>query len=236
MTRSRRTRAGLACALVCAPALVSCVSQRLYDEQVDLNTRLQRANHDYAAYQQELESENASLRDELALMSDVGLTDADFPVPDDVEQRIADLQALMERLGRGDGDVTAFPVSDGIGYRLSESIVFGLASTEISSAGQEVLRGLAEEFAGLDAREIQVRGHTDDVPIVRPETRERFPHGNLELASARAIEVAAFLAAQDGIDESRVTIAAYGPHDPLYPNDSTENRARNRRVEIYVLD
>ena len=49
------------------------------------------------------------------------------------------------------------------------------------------------------------------------------------------IEVAAFLKSA-GVSPDRVAVSGFGPNEPIVPNDSSEGRDRNRRVEIYVLD
>jgi len=57
---------------------------------------------------------------------------------------------------------------------------------------------------------------------------------NLALSSARAVTVAQALFQDGSIDESRFTAIGYAATRPLVPNDSTEARARNRRVEIVI--
>ncbi|HEX7085421.1 MAG TPA: flagellar motor protein MotB [Vicinamibacterales bacterium] len=78
---------------------------------------------------------------------------------------------------------------------------------------------------------IRVEGHTDDVPIHTP----RFA-SNWELSTARATTVVAFFIEQIGISPDRLSAAGYGEFHPRVPNDSDANRARNRRVDIVVLN
>ena len=56
---------------------------------------------------------------------------------------------------------------------------------------------------------------------------------NLRLSQRRAAEVARYFIAK-GIDESRLLSEGLGSSLPLVPNDTDENRARNRRVEILI--
>ena len=74
---------------------------------------------------------------------------------------------------------------------------------------------------------IRVEGHTDD--------RADDAH-NLDLSQRRAQAVADWLVAYGGIDPARLTVVGLGEASPAYPNDSDENRARNRRVVITVAD
>ncbi len=80
---------------------------------------------------------------------------------------------------------------------------------------------------------MRVEGHTDNVPIVREETKARYPFGNLDLSLDRAVHVAAYLI-KEGVDAKRVSCGGYGEHQPRTDNGTPEGRKKNRRVEILV--
>ncbi len=73
---------------------------------------------------------------------------------------------------------------------------------------------------------IRVEGHTDSTPIHNP----RFS-SNYELSFARANNFVNYLTSK-GIDPRRCTAAGYGESKPLYPDNSIENKDKNRRIEI----
>jgi chemotaxis protein MotB len=77
---------------------------------------------------------------------------------------------------------------------------------------------------------VRVEGHTDDVPI------HTVMFSNWELSTGRATRVVQFLIDEGGLEPSRFAAAGYAEHRPRLPNDSPESRARNRRVDIVVLD
>jgi chemotaxis protein MotB len=139
---------------------------------------------------------------------------------------------------------------DEVGERLASEIASGAAS--LSLDGERVtLRfreevsfpsgqaGLTADFrASLDriavaldgtAGDIIVSGHTDDRPI----STDRF-RSNWELSSARAVSVVHYLIAR-GLDSARLVPQGRADSMPLADNDSRQNRARNRRVEIEVV-
>ena len=87
------------------------------------------------------------------------------------------------------------------------------------------LRGALTQIAGT----ISVEGHTDDVPIMSP-----LFESNWDLSAARALSVARELMRDNVLDESRFMVVGRADTRPLRPNDSRENRAVNRRVEIVV--
>ncbi|MEM6511607.1 MAG: flagellar motor protein MotB [Pseudomonadota bacterium] len=78
--------------------------------------------------------------------------------------------------------------------------------------------------------EVNISGHTDDVPINTPDFRS-----NWELSTSRAVTVAHILFEQERINEDRVTITGHADTRPVAENDTPENRARNRRVEISII-
>jgi chemotaxis protein MotB len=76
---------------------------------------------------------------------------------------------------------------------------------------------------------VHVAGHTDNIPISTDWYRS-----NWELAASRAVTVAHFMLDKKGTDPERIIVQGYADTRPLVPNDSAENRAKNRRVEIII--
>jgi chemotaxis protein MotB len=75
-----------------------------------------------------------------------------------------------------------------------------------------------------------VEGHTDDTP---PNTGQ-YPT-NWELSAARAGAAARFLA-EAGVEGDRITATGYAQTRPISNNETPEGKARNRRVEIWILN
>ena len=104
---------------------------------------------------------------------------------------------------------------------------FLTGSDELSSEAHEVLGRIVEPLSSGVA-DIQIAGHTDDVPI----SGGRFP-SNWELSAARAISVARVLI-EAGIPAKRISVAGYAHTKPVASNESDEGRRENRRVEVFV--
>ena len=77
---------------------------------------------------------------------------------------------------------------------------------------------------------IVILGHTDNVPI---NTRQ-YPD-NTVLSAARAEAVKNYLVNNHRIPASRIQTEAHGESKPIVPNDTPENRYKNRRAEIQIL-
>lgn len=77
---------------------------------------------------------------------------------------------------------------------------------------------------------ITVSGHTDNVPISNARFRS-----NWELSTSRAVSVAHQLLKQADIDAERFIVSGHADTRPRANNDSSENRAKNRRVDISIV-
>ncbi|APR80550.1 Flagellar motor rotation protein MotB [Minicystis rosea] len=141
----------------------------------------------------------------------------------------ARLEALERALAGplADGRITL--VDGRIGIR--GSVLFGLNSAELATEGGALLGGLGAPLkAYLDSHDelIMVSGFTDDRPIT---TSPQGYRDNWELSAQRALTVTRALVAA-GVPRDAVFAAGFGASHPVAPNDTADNRARNRRVEI----
>src|SRR5208282_3813798 len=83
-------------------------------------------------------------------------------------------------------------------------------------------------------KRISIEGHTDNMPI-SDALKDKYPT-NWELSTARATTVARFLQEKGGIDPTLLSAVGYGEYHPIASNDTVEGRAKNRRIEIVLLD
>lgn len=111
------------------------------------------------------------------------------------------------------------------------SILFALNSADLQPGGGALLAAIAPALrAYLEHHDelIMVSGFTDDRPIA--SARHRYAD-NWELSAERALTVTRALAAA-GVPQAAIFAAGFGEGNPVAPNDTGENRAKNRRVEI----
>jgi chemotaxis protein MotB len=118
----------------------------------------------------------------------------------------------------------------GLVVSLPERATFAPASTDMTASALELVGRVALAVKPFD-RPLRIEGHTDNVPISTREFRS-----NWELSTARAATVIRFLIERVAIDPRRLSAAGYGEFHPRVANDSPENRARNRRVDIVILE
>jgi len=103
-------------------------------------------------------------------------------------------------------------------------VAFDYASAALSPEAAAALTALASDVLKCPQVELEISGHSDDVGTVSH---------NLDWSWRRAEAVAAFLLAA-GVPPRRLRIDAFGETSPRAPNDSDENRAKNRRIELRV--
>ncbi len=118
----------------------------------------------------------------------------------------------------------------GLVISLGEGGFFDSGSDQIKPAGLALLDTIATSLITV-ANHIRIEGHTDNVPI----RNSRFP-SNWELSTARATVIVAHLLDKFGLSPERVSAAGYAEYRPVASNDAEEGRARNRRVDIIVLN
>ncbi len=110
----------------------------------------------------------------------------------------------------------------------ADDVLFALGSTEINEAGRDVIRVVGEALGPL-TNDIEVEGHTDDVPL------ERDGYSNWNLSTDRAVAVLTRMIDEHGLDPERAGAVGFGEYRPVADNDTDEGRARNRRVDVVVL-
>ncbi len=119
--------------------------------------------------------------------------------------------------------------------KLSSDLLFDSGSDNISKRGEDVLRQIASILNRGDTKQLRVQivGHTDDRPIAKAATKTRHPT-NWHLSTNRANSVLLELK-KSGIDQRRLRSSGAGEFEPIANNKDPNSRAKNRRVEIYVL-
>ncbi len=104
---------------------------------------------------------------------------------------------------------------------------FGTNNAIIQPDGQQLLDEVADLLIkNPQIKRVRVEGHTDNRGV---------PDKNLQLSKARAASVVAYLV-KSGIDGKRLESEGYGATQPLVPNITPANRAKNRRVAFKILE
>jgi chemotaxis protein MotB len=125
------------------------------------------------------------------------------------------------------GQVEVLSTAGSVIVRISDKILFASGKAGLEESGTELVARLTKVLAESGGT-ISIEGHTDNIPI----STALYP-SNWELSAARASTVLRQLVSL-GLPANRLRAIAYADTKPVSPNDSTEHRAENRRVELVI--
>lgn len=169
-----------------------------------------------------------------------GGTTLDFPIDsledgldEELVKLLKNLEEYADTLNLGDA-ITIKPEERGIVIRFMDNVLFDSGSAEIKGESMEILKTVAEllKQEEFSKRQIKVEGHTDSDQIVKIS---KYPT-NWELSSARATNVLRYLVETENIEGNRISSSGYSFYRGVVPNDTPENKAKNRRVDIVILN
>jgi len=118
----------------------------------------------------------------------------------------------------------------GLVISMKEATFFPPGGDAIQPEALPVIENIALELKKVP-NPIRLEGHTDSTPIHNSRFRS-----NWELSAARGIAMLELFATRFGIARDRMAIAGYADTAPVAPNETESGRARNRRVDIVVLN
>jgi chemotaxis protein MotB len=141
----------------------------------------------------------------------------------------------LRRFADSDPDLMEYLPEFGM-VKFKSDLTFSPGAADVQSDATKALAKLVEILQSPEARNMHVyiAGHTDDIPIGKPETRAKHPD-NWHLSVHRAIGVERVLT-KAGLDSKRIGVMGFGEYHPIAPNKPNKKGNRlNRRVEIWIL-
>jgi chemotaxis protein MotB len=142
------------------------------------------------------------------------------------QDALALAMVLEQEIGEGSVEVEAKERK--VIIRVKEKGSFDSGSADLNASFIPVISKIRDVLINISGA-VSIEGHTDSIPITNGEFQS-----NWGLSSARALSVAQELFVDGRIEQSRYQVVGYGDGRPLAPNDTRDNRALNRRVEIVV--
>jgi chemotaxis protein MotB len=152
--------------------------------------------------------------------------------PEEVVELAASLQmlntALQDEIKAGKVEVSNTP--RGLVVSLKQTAFFPSGEDAVDPTTYPILGKVAQALNAVQ-NPLRIEGHTDSVPIHNPRFRS-----NWELSAARSIAMMDILTSRFQVDGKRVAIVGYADNDPEESNDTPEGRAKNRRVDVVILN
>jgi len=116
---------------------------------------------------------------------------------------------------------------------LNHEVLFNSGKTNIHPSGHKTLDVIAKALDKFPNHQINILGHTDNVPI-KVGSRHKFA-SNWELSALRATAVVRYLQENNNIAPNRMSATGYGEYRPIQQNRSALARSANRRIEIILM-
>jgi chemotaxis protein MotB len=124
---------------------------------------------------------------------------------------------------------------DALTINIADKLFFESGKAELKPEAGHILDRIARILKEkLPGKIIRIEGHTDKIPIGK-KLKKKYPN-NWMLGAARAANVAEYFREISGINPKRMSIVSYSSYRPLTSNKTSAQRAKNRRIEIIVMN
>ncbi|MEJ2646850.1 MAG: OmpA family protein [Sedimentisphaerales bacterium] len=146
-----------------------------------------------------------------------------------------ELSTLLEDFAKSHSGMVTYDAEKGI-VKFSSDLLFNKGSDEVTSSAASAVKSLCGILNSPEAQDfdIVIAGHTDDIPIQKPDTLKLHPT-NWHLSVHRAISVEKIMEASN-VNPNRMSVRGFGEYRPVVPNAPNKGGAEeNRRVEIYIV-
>ncbi|MBD8077304.1 M56 family metallopeptidase [Bacillus thuringiensis] len=118
----------------------------------------------------------------------------------------------------------------GLMVTILENVLFDSGNADVKLESLGIAKEMSNLLVSAAPREITVSGHTDNVPIANTKFAS-----NWELSSQRAVNFIQVLLQNKELPAEKFSAIGYGDYRTINQNDTKEGKAKNRRVEVFIL-
>ncbi|MFC0216639.1 flagellar motor protein MotB [Paenibacillus chartarius] len=147
-----------------------------------------------------------------------------------------DLEELQQKLNQyiADNQLSAQLetklTNDRLMITIRDRALFDSGSAALKAESQQLAATIAGMLAQYPGYEIEVAGHTDNIPIHNAEFES-----NWDLSAKRALNFMKILLGTSALDPSLFSSIGYGEYRPVAGNENADGRSKNRRVEVSII-
>ncbi len=151
------------------------------------------------------------------------------PAPENITEIMGKMKSYVKKKDLED-KINMEITKRGLVVRFSGEVLYEIGEAVIKPEGKKILSEVVKNIKDIP-NSVAVEGHTDSWPI----NNENFP-SNWELSTTRAVNVIKYFIEKHDINPQRLSAAGYSKYRPLYENNTSVRRAKNRRVEVVILN
>jgi len=169
-----------------------------------------------------------------------GMTDDEPLSEEEIEQLLEKSESELNTLKQ---EIDAYIAENGLTTSLDTSLnmsqllitirdnaLYDSAEATVKEDGRELAGSIAKMLENYPDFNVVIAGHTDDAPI-----RNSTYRSNWDLSVMRAVRFLDIMLQNTNLDPKRFSPVGYGEYHPVESNDTSEGRAKNRRVEISIV-
>ncbi len=145
-----------------------------------------------------------------------------------VNKMMQDLPHEMGEFENFESEVSIDATNEGIRFRISSLVLFEPGQAVLKPNGYKLLSHIARIVKKVNCY-VRIEGHTDNMPIHTAQ----YP-SNWDLSTDRSLNVLKYFANSCYLNPYKLIAVGRGEYDPIAPNDTPENRKKNRRVDIHL--
>ncbi|HNW98907.1 MAG TPA: OmpA family protein [Bacteroidales bacterium] len=184
-----------------------------------LSKELETSKTDLEKSQSELDAKSAKLAE---LQSILNKKDSTVKA---LKNKVLD--ALTGYEGKG---LTITQKNGKVYVSLEESLLFASGSFTVDAKGVDAIKKLSKVLETNTDINVLIEGHTDNVPYNGTGALK----DNWDLSVMRATAIVKIITANSSVEPKRLTAAGRSQYDPITPNSTKEEKAKNRRIEIIL--
>jgi len=144
---------------------------------------------------------------------------------------IAIAHNISKNIGESGSDLNISIEETMVKINIDDNLLFGDSSFRVGSDADEILSRIAKVIKSEPSLEVLVEGHTDS----RTLKKDSYIIDNWDLSARRSAAIVRRLENKFGVSSEQLIVAGRSSYDPLAPNDTKDNMAKNRRTQIVIM-
>jgi chemotaxis protein MotB len=208
-------------------AEIKRLTEQLVKEQTDSRAKLEALNADYDKKSAEMLARINEQNDVISNLKK--LSDTQKAELNRLAQQAGEIEKQLEDEIKK-GQIRFKKMLDRIIINLDDKICFDSGSSKLKPEIKKALDKINNILVNYPENRIYIEGNTDNVPISNANFRN-----NWQLSTERALSVLEYLLENAKLNPTRVSAVGNGEFNPVLSNETLENRALNRRVDIVII-